>query len=689
MEARNRRFSVIAVIAGVFAAAAAPAGQKTMLSARAAQSSGGKVLYVAPGGSDSGAGTKGRPLATLAAARRAIRKLKVAGPLPAGGVTVELAGGTYEQTATLALTAGDSGTAAAPIVYRAAGGAEVRLTGGKPVTNFRPVTDKAILARLDVKARPKVVRADLKALGITDYGHAGGGGLELFFNDRPMTLARWPNEGFVKITGLVGGKPVNVRGTKGDKIGKFTYAGDRPKRWTGEKDVWVHGYWFWDWSDQRHKVDSIDTGKRIIAVKPPYHGYGYRTGQWFYAFNVLVELDRPGEWYLDRASGMLYFWPPGDLEKGRPVVSITGGLVSMQGTSHVALEGLTFEAARGTAVTIAGGKANRVTDCVLRNLGAWAVRVSGGSGAAVTGCEIYHTGEGGIALSGGNRKTLAPAAHQAVSNHIHHYSRWHRMYRPAISLSGVGLRAAHNLIHDAPHMAVSFGGNDHVIELNEIHRVCQESNDAGAIYAGRNWTMRGTVIRHNYLHHINGLGGRGCVGVYLDDMFCGTQIVGNVFYQVTRAAFIGGGRDCTVANNIFVDCKPALHIDARAMGWASYHVKTTMTTRLKAMPYQNELWRKRYPKLPGILGDDPAAPKGNVVARNVSVGGRWDGVYGSARKYVTFRDNLIDKDPHFVDRAKGNFQLRDDSPAYKLGFKRIPIEKIGLLKDRRRTRIRR
>jgi len=58
-------------------------------------------------------------------------------------------------------------------------------------------------------------------------------------------------------------------------------------------------------------------------------------------------------------------------------------------------------------------------------------------------------------------------------------------------------------------------------------------------------------------------------------------------------------------------------------------------------------------------------------------------VHGAARKYVTFRDNLIDKDPHFVDRAKGNFQLRDDSPAYTLGFKRIPIEKIGLLSRRR------
>jgi hypothetical protein len=199
--------------------------------------------------------------------------------------------------------------------------------------------------------------------------------------------------------------------------------------------------------------------------------------------------------------------------------------------------------------------------------------------------------------------------------------------------------------------------------------------------------MRGTVIRYNYLHDITGFRDRGCVGVYLDDMFCGTKIYGNVFYNVTRAAFIGGGRDCSVENNIFVNCRPSLHIDARAMGWASYHVKTTMTDRLKAMPYTSALWRRRYPKLVGILQDEPDAPKGNVVAHNISWGGRWDEVDRKARPYITFRDNLVDQDPLFEGTPPKTFELRDDSPAYKLGFKPIPFEKIGLYKDQYRTKL--
>ncbi|MFC1717324.1 right-handed parallel beta-helix repeat-containing protein [Candidatus Poribacteria bacterium] len=653
----------------------------------------GMSLFITNHGNDEWSGriaspneTKGDgPFATLERAREEIRKIKQAGQMPEGGITVEISGGVYQREQPFELSEADSGDEGSPITYRAQQGAEVRLVGGKVVTGFQPVTDSAILERLSPEARDNVLQADLKALGVSDFGEVKGGGMELFFQDKPMTLSRWPNEGFVRIVDVVEKDTVNVRGTKGSKTGKFIYEGDRPERWVGERDPWVHGYWFWDWSDQRHKIESIDTESSVISVVPPYHGYGYRKGQWFYGLNLLTELDTPGEWYMDRDEGILYFWPPEPISQGQVVVSVIDTLVTMRDVSHVALRGLTFEAARGTAITISGGTGNRVVGCTLRNLGRRAVTISGGANNGVVGCDIYNTGSGGVSLSGGERKALTPAGHYAENNHIHHYGRWNRMYQPAISIGGVGNRASHNLIHNAPHMAISFGGNDHLIEFNEIHSVCYESNDAGAMYSGRDWTMRGTVIRHNYLHHINGFEGRGCVGIYLDDMFCGTAIYGNLFYKVTRAAFIGGGRDCSVENNIFVDCKPSLHIDARAMGWASYHVGTTMTERLLTMPYKEQLWSERYPKLVNILDDEPAAPKGNIVVRNISVGGKWDEVYDPARPYITFEDNMVDQDPGFAGTPPENFQLRDDSPAYKLGFKPIPIEKIGLYESEERA----
>ena len=96
------------------------------------------------------------------------------------------------------------------------------------------------------------------------------------------------------------------------------------------------------------------------------------------------------------------------------------------------------------------------------------------------------------------------------------------------------------------------------------------------------------------------------------------------------------------------------------------------------MPYQRPLWAGRYPKLVHILDEDPMAPKGNVIARNICVGGRWGDFEAKAKPLVAFQDNMMDKDPRFVDAEHGNFQLKADSPAYKLGFQRIPMEKIGL-----------
>jgi len=668
----------------------------------AAQAADGATLYVSPIGNDAWSGTRSAragtsntgPFRTLERARDAIRERKKAGALPVGGFTVELQPGTYELTQTFELAAVDSGTPECPVTYRGAGQGDVRLVGGRIIPSFTKVTDAAVLGRLEPEARQHVLQADLKALGITDYGKQdwnqsrGMPGLELFFEDRPMTLARWPNDGFSPVADVAGPIEKNRRGYDVCRVGKFVYEGDRPARWAAEKDAWVHGYWYHDWADQRHAVAGIDAAKRIIEVKPPYHSYGYRKGKWFYGFNLLCELDAPGEWYLDREAGILYFWPPCapvDVARGRPTISALDALVSMKNVSHVTIRGMTLEACRGTAVVMAGGSEAHVAGCLIRNTGAWAVRVERATRSGAIGCDITLTGLGGILLSGGDRRKLVRADLYAVNNHIHNYSRWKRMYQPGVSCRGVGNRVAHNLIHDAPHQAIGFAGNDHVFEFNEIHSVCHESNDAGAIYSGCNWSYRGTVVRHNYMHHVSGFRSRGCVGVYFDDILSGHSIIGNVFYKVTRAAFIGGGRHSIIDNNIFVDCKPALHIDARGMGSYNYGADTIQPKRLKEMPYRQSPWREHYPELVGMLEDEPHIPKYNRVTRNICVGGRWDEINGNALPHVTFEGNLLDRDPLFADADRLDFRLKPESPALELGFKPIPMEKIGLYNDEYRA----
>ena len=650
-------------------------------------------FYVSPAGNDSWSGRLPEPDAqrsdgpfkSLTRARDAIRGLKKADQFPDGSVTVHIRAGVHALSETFELAAQDSGTAGAPVVYRAYKGEAVRLVGGKHIRGFAPIDEAAILGRIEKKYRGNILQTNLRAQGIADFGQLkprGFGrpmyaaGLELFYQDKPMQLARWPNRGWAEIAAV----------PAGETGGKFTYKGDRPGRWAQAEDIWLHGYWTQDWADSYEKVESINTQKRQITTCEPHGVYGYTAGHRYYALNILEELDAPAEWYLDRQSGILYFWPPAPLSEGSTCVSILEEpMVSMRDVSYVRLQGLTLECSRGTAIEIVEGNHNTVADCTLRNIGNVAVNIKGGAQNGVVGCHIYQSGDGGIRLSGGDRKTLTPAGNYARNNHIHDFSRWVRTYRPAISVNGVGNQIAHNLIHDGPHTAVLFGGNEHLLEFNEVHDVCRETGDVGAFYTGRNWTTRGTVIRHNYFHHIHGPYTHGAMAVYLDDAASGMTIFGNVFYKASRAAFIGGGRDNVVENNIFVDCEPAVHIDARGLGWAKKHIAKggswRMYKKLEEVNFDKPPYSTRYPTLAAILEGDPAVPKGNMVRRNVFRGRRWMDLQGVDKALVVIEDNLTKGDPRFVDAGNMNFQLKADSPAYKLGFKRIPIEKIGVMTE--------
>jgi hypothetical protein len=669
-------------------------------------------FHLAPDGDDGAAGTAHAPFATLTRARDAARQTVADGGLPKGGLTIWIHDGLYQLDESFILDERDSGTESSPITYRAVEDARVRISGGCriPPTSLAPV-ESSVQGRLDERARDQVLQVDLKTLGVTEVADPplsfrGSALPELFAAGRRMSIARWPNEGW----GTMG--EIIDRGSRTgqddvQKGGTFVYEGDRPSRWSVEDGVWLQGYWCWDWYEESIKVAAIDTTTHSITLAAPHpYGIGYDpdfvwadSPRRFFALNLIEELDEPGEWFLDTSSLVLYLWPrdeSSNLDDDIVLSLLQDPLVAMESASHVSFEGITFETSRGSAIEIREGSDNRIAGCTFRNLGHGAVAVSGGTNHLVVGCDIHDVGSFGISLTGGDRQSLTPGGHTALNNHVYRFARLQRTYAGAVHLNGVGNRAAHNLIHDAPHLAMEFIGNDHLIEYNHIHHVAQETGDVGALYTGRDWTARGNVIRYNFMHDLLGPGVVGSMGVYLDDCICGTEVYGNVIHKATYALHSGGGRDNVFRNNIVTESKHAVHIDTRCADIEAVRGKMPIYwERLEAVPYQQPPWSERYPELVNILDDDLGMPKRNVVERNVAVAcDKW---LHTPHMEPYLAENHIDnnldlatyEEAGFVDAAGLDFRLREDSRVFSdlPGFEQIPFDKIGLYQDEMRKRL--
>lgn len=708
--------------------------------------------HVSPQGDDRNPGTEAAPWRTLEGARdavRAWRRVQPAGQREA--VTIWLRGGDYPLARTFELTREDSGSAEAPFMIAAWPHETVRLSGGRPVpaNAFARVRNPAILGRLPAEARAHVLEADLHALGVTDFGthRQFGHGLpvvpaplELFWNDTVPPLARYPNSGGIPMGKVIDPGSMPRTGDYSNRGGRFHYTDPRHARWAGQPDVWLQGYFNHGFADDKIRIAAIDPAKQEITLASP-HLYALGSGQnynQYVALNILEELDEPGEWYADAATGKLYLWPPGDLATARVAVSVLeDALVALDHVSFCTLRGLTIEQGRALGVSIEGGADNRLVNCTVRNVGTAGILL--GQGARQTfpgitaddytgvpasrqvgsfhshlyldtvwerdagerhrieGCEIYNTGSGGIFLGGGSKKRLEPGHNVVTDCRIHDFSRRNKMGASGVVVDGCGQQVVHNEIYNADQHAIFVHGNDHLFEFNHIHHVALNANDASAWYLGRDPSDQGNVVRWNFFHDVGRPDRKWMMGVYCDDATAGVLIEGNVFYHVASfgTVYSNGGHDIVVRNNIFIEgYGPAYQLKSMWYDFGQdsipyyfgekgiYTKRLTQAVNIKAPPYS-----ERYPLLKDwldLMADGKTyvgmRPQRNVFDGNVLV--KHEETVRLVGKYAQtdFGENLhTQKDPGFVDAARLNFQLKEDSVVYRElpGFKRIPFEQIG------------
>ncbi len=677
-------------------------------------------VYVSNDGSDDNDGSKEAPFATFKKVRNALRKLrKNAKDVP---VTVHIAEGEYRIT-NIDLTFQDGGGEGAPVTYKGEG--NVILNGGMSLdaSVIEVLTDEE-KARLHGDAPEKVVRVDLIKLGLTsdDWGELCAigtyntanmydGGFtspmwcELFVNNERQEIARYPDADFLYTGKYVhegqglehqGKKKMDsaewyaLRNPESDiySIDKETAA--RVATWKTTDGAWVFGYPQWNWADMSSPVTSIDTETGEMALE--YVSlYGMKDNAPYYFYNVFEELDSPGEWYLDRVNGILYFYPPEGCDVGNADITLslsTEPLLTSTGIKYINFENITFTGTRGDAIDVSGQYIT-FENCTVSNVAGNAMRINGNNNT-VRGCEIMHTGRGGILMEGGDRETLTSSGGLIENNHIHHIAEIYRTYQPGVDLKGVGIVCRNNSIHDSAHMAIGFSGNDHIMEYNEVYAVCQIADDSGAIYSGRDYTTQGNIIRYNYFHDMVSDAERnvGIFAVYCDDNLGGTTIHGNVFERCQSAILLHGGHDMTITNNLIIDDggKKDDSIKYRKYGYPeTLKAGGTHITRMDALPWESDVWKNAYPHLSEYLTWDTDTEAliphyGNVTNNVIIAHSDFDVNFdlSDERLHTVVADNT------FMD------ELPADSvadlcasvlPQKVAGFEAIPFGEMGMKAD--------
>ena len=699
--------------------------------------------FVALNGSFSADGTKNHPFPSLDDAKKAIRQLKRENGLPKGNITVWLREGIYELPTSFTLTKEDSGTENGTISFRAYPGEKVILTGGKKIgfDKVKTISNEGAERIVDKNVIPKIREVDLAALGIADYGTNQITGfrrpyvnaaMELFINGKAYHLARYPNKDQIQI------KSENVidNGITGENVfhpGSIRFDNEKLSQWSLAKDILVCGNFKYAWANDQLHVEKIDTKTGEVRFADS-HMYGLSGGEiWnqYYFFNLMEEIDEPGEYYIDHQEGKLYFFPYEEIKPSDTIIvsMLENAIVTLKGVDYVTFSNITFEDGRGIGVYMENTNSVKIKDCIIRNMGSVGVCVGmgskpspiyrhpdeahpfypieklsgrigslyellyentifnreGGKNNGIIGCKIENTGCGGISLGGGDRLTLEPAGNYVSNCEFTNCARLDYSYKSPVNIDGVGNKIQHCQFNACPATTIYLHGNNHLIEYNVISDACNFMDDQGAIYLGRDPSEFGNIIRYNFFKNIGNFGMT--MAVYYDDGACGTQLYGNVFYKAgSRTIMVGGGSYNPIFNNIFIDSKLVFHLDNRLENWAKNSLSPggIFEIRMNKVNYQKAPYSVAYPELVNYFKDSPQIPIHNDIKNNLFVNIKE--LHNGQKEWGPIHDEnvITNEDPGFADAANLNFTLKENSSIFKKlpEFKSIPFSEIGLIKNK-------
>jgi len=651
------------------------------------QSQAPQAYYVATDGNDQWSGKLAAPnasrsdgpFATVARARDAIRELKREGGGLKAPVAVYLRQGTYFLPEPLVLTPQDSGTEECPITYAAYQNEKAVISGGVAISGWQT-------AELNGH---RAWAAKLPAVSSGQWYFK-----QLFVNGERRPRSRLPREGLYRFAALLQ-RPRDIMWNQGQRA--MAYAGNDLRPWRNLSDVEIIAVHFW--IEEHLPIASVEPASNIVTFTRPslfrLTAEQNPTPASYFIENVMEAVETPGQWYLDRASGTLYYLPaPGETPEATPVVAprLTTVILfegsASQPVAHINLRGLSVmhnqwdlppdtasykQAAVNVPAAILwqGAQQCSIRNCAITHVGTYAVELGDGcSGNNIVGNEMSDLGAGGVKLDSGSDSTVVSDNDIADGGHI---------FASAVGVwvgnSGHN-EVSHNLIHRFYYTGISVGWTwnytatatrDNRIEYNHIHHLGRGLlDDLGGIYTLG--VQPGTVLRNNFIHDVWSASGKGR-GIYLDQGSSNILIENNVVLRTDDAAIIQNyGRDDQIQNNIFGFGKQCQIRRAQTKGPEG---RPSFTFERNIFYFTDgEL-------LSGKWGDGNYAFDYNVyfnaAGRPITFAGQsfaqWQGAGMDLHSVIA--------DPRLADPAKNDVTLEPGSPALSLGFKQIDLSQVG------------
>jgi hypothetical protein len=652
-------------------------------------------LFVSPAGSDRGSGARATPFATLQKARDAARAM----PKP---VTIHLAGGTYYLPETLVLGAEDSGVA-----WQADEGEAPIVSGG---------------VKLDLKwtaYKDGIQQAKVPDDLVTE---------ELFVNGERQVLARYPN---------FDPQAKYFDGYAADAISK-----QRAARWADPAGGYFHAMHPALWGGFTWRITGKDANGEITKEGGWQNNRGGAVHQQIrFVENIFEELDAPREWFLNRKTHILYFYPPAGLDLSKATMEATRltALVELRGTQEkpvrsVTLKGLAFRHAnrtvmetkepllrtdwalyRGGAIFIQGAEDCLLEDLLLDQVGGNAIFVNHyNRRVIVRGCEIVKAGASGVSFVGdpqaarnplfnydqrqkasGLDRTPGPKTDNYPADCLVENCLIHLTGRVEKQTAGVNIDVARNItvrhcsIYDMPRAGINIGDGcwgGHVVEWCDVFDTVKETGDHGSFNSwGRDrwWELKDVGM--NDL-----LSKEATKDLVLLD--CVQQnVLRNNRWRCDHGWDIDlddGSSNYWIHDNLCLsggikNREGYLRIDENnIMVGNSFHPHVWCNG-------SQDVFRRNIVFTPyrpiGVR-----KPWGKEVDWNLLYApGRIEPVPAQSLQNQSGRDEHSEiADAMFVDPAHGDYRVKPGSPAMALGFKNFPMDQFGVTSPRLKAKAR-